>query len=135
MQVKDLDGVLHKWHLTGNISKGKILNKSSFHLRARQLISSLYPTMQLLEEVTIPLRKNETLYLDFYLPLKKLCVEVHGEQHYKFIPFYHSTQLSFLKSQKRDREKEEWCSINDIQFVALPHFEDDAQWMERLKNA
>lgn len=134
MQVIDLDNNHHTWHLTGNIARGKIYNKSSFHLKARELLSGLFPTLQLLEEVSIPLRKGETLYLDFYLPLKKMCVEVHGEQHYKFVPFYHSNMLSFLKAQKRDREKAEWCNINNIRYVTLPHFENNEQWMNRITN-
>lgn len=132
MQIKDLDGVVHNWNLTGNMARGKITNKSSFHLKARDIITQHYPTLQILEEVPINLRKSETLYLDFYLPLKKLCVEVHGEQHYKFIAFYHNNLLSFLKSQKRDREKQEWCESNGIQYVVFPHFENEDQWLERL---
>ena len=102
MLVKDLDGNSHNWLLTGNMAKGRITNRSSYHLAARHAITSVFPTLQVLEEVPIPLRKTETLYLDFYLPLKKICFEVHGEQHYKFIPFYHNNILNFLKSQKRD---------------------------------
>lgn len=135
MQVKDLDGIPHNWHLTGNMAHGKISNKSTLHLGARELITNHFPTLQILEEVPITLRKSETLYLDFYLPLKKLCVEVHGEQHYKFVSFYHNNMLTFLKSQKRDREKQEWCEINGIKYIVFPHYEDNDQWLERLNNA
>jgi hypothetical protein len=135
MQIKDLDGLIHNWQLTGNMARGKINNRSSFHLKARELITDHFPTLQILEEVPIQLRRSETLYLDFYLPLKKLCVEVHGEQHYKFVSFYHNNMLSFLKSQKRDREKEEWCDINNIKYIVLPHYEDETQWIERLNHA
>jgi hypothetical protein len=134
MQVKDLDGNIHNWHLTGNMAHGKISNKSSLHLKTRALINTMFPTLQVLEEVPIPLRKSETLYLDFYLPLKKLCVEVHGEQHYKFVSFYHSNMLSFLKSQKRDREKQEWCEINSIRYLAFPYHENEIEWQRRLEN-
>jgi hypothetical protein len=121
MLVTDLDGNNSNWLLTGNMAKGKVSNKSSYHLFARSLISELYPTLQLLEEVPVTVRRGETMFLDFYLPLKKICVEVHGEQHYKFIPFYHNTMLNFLKSQKRDRDKKEWCEINSIQYIELPY--------------
>lgn len=135
MQIKDLDGVAHQWHLTGNMAHGKTINKSSLHLAAREILTNIFPTMQLLEEVPIQLRKGEILYLDFYLPLKKMCIEVHGEQHYKFVSFYHHNMLAFIKSQKRDREKEEWCDINNIKYIALPHYENKAEWMEKLTNA
>jgi hypothetical protein len=135
MLVKDLDGNSHNWQLTGNMAKGRVSNRSSLHLATRYIIAQNYPTLQILEEVPIPLRKNETLYLDFYLPLKKVCVEVHGEQHYKFVPFYHSTVLNFLKSQKRDREKEEWCEINNIKHIILRYNENESEWIERITNA
>lgn len=134
MQVKDLDGNIHSWHLTGNMAKGKVDNRSSLHLQARELLSSVFPTLQLLEEVPIPLRKSETLYLDFYLPLKKTCVEVHGEQHYRFVQFYHNTMLGYLRSQKRDREKEEWCNNNGVSYIVFPYNETVEEWKKRLIN-
>lgn len=135
MQVKDLDGNSHNWLLTGNMAHGKIANRSSFHLRAREIITKIFPTLQILEEVPIPIRRSETLYLDFYLPLKKVCIEVHGEQHYKFVAFYHHNMLNFLKSQKRDKEKLEWCEQNNISYIELPYSENDEQWIERINNA
>lgn len=134
MQVYDLDGNINAWNLTGYISKGKINAKSSLHINARKLLSSIFPTLQILEEVPIQIRKSETLYLDFYLPLKKLCIETHGEQHYKFVSFYHSNKLNFLKSQRRDREKEEWCSINNIKYIALPYDKDIEKWRSIITN-
>lgn len=128
MNVKDLDGNSGVWHLTGNIVKGSVENKSSYHLEARKLLKKIYPTMQVLEEVPISPRKSETLYLDFYIPLIKKCIEVHGEQHYKFIPYYHSNKLGFLKAQKRDKDKEEWCNINGIKYVPLMFNQDLSTW-------
>lgn len=133
MLVKDLDGNNHNWMLTGNMAKGKITNKSSYHLRARSVIAEAFPTLQILEEVPIPLRKNETLYLDFFLPLNKICIEVHGEQHYKFIPYYHQNILNFLKSQKRDREKQEWCENNGIKYISLPYNKEN-EWKDSIVN-
>lgn len=127
MQVKSLDGIVSTLNLKGGISKGSSLNKSALHLEARNLIKKLYPTMQILEEITIYPKKNEVMYLDFYIPLLKKCVEVHGEQHYKFIPFYHNNILSFVKAQKRDRDKKEWCSINGIDYCELP-FNQTQNW-------
>lgn len=134
MQIKTLDGSIQNWQLTGHFAHARLNNKSSLHTMAREILKTQYPTLQILEEVPIPLKKGEILYLDFYLPLKKLCVEVHGEQHYKFVPFYHSNQLNFLKSQKRDREKKEWCILNSIKHVVLAYNEKDSEWTERLKN-
>lgn len=134
MNIRTLDGNLVKWNLVGNLSKSSKY-KSEPHLKARQLLIELFPTLQILEEVSAPIKKSETLYLDFYLPLKKYCIEVHGEQHYKFVPFYHTNILGFVKAKKRDQEKQEWCEINNITYIELPHNESIDQWKERVLNA
>lgn len=134
MNILGLDGKSSYWKLSGNITKNTI-NKSSLHIKARELLNKLFPTLQVLEEVSIPIRKSETLYLDFYLPLKKTCVEVHGEQHYKFVQFYHNTFLGFVKSKKRDTDKKEWCELNNIQYVDLPFNETETEWEKRILDA
>lgn len=132
MNTIDLDDNIQKWSLKGHIAKGSRQNKSGLHLKARKLIKECFPTLQILEEVGAPIRKNETLYLDFYLPLSKTCIEVHGEQHYKFVGFYHSNTLGFLKHKKRDQQKKEWCEKNDIKYVELPYSESEEDWRTRL---
>lgn len=134
MQVKTIDGHSLNWQLTGHYAHAKLSNKSSLHILARQLISTQYPTLQVLEEVPIPVRKSESYFLDFYIPILKTAIEVHGEQHYKFVSFYHSSQLGFLKSQKRDREKREWCDINNIKYIELSYNESQDQWSEKIRS-
>ena len=51
---------IQKWSLKGHIAKGSRLNKSGLHLKARKLIKECFPTLQILEEVGAPIRKNET---------------------------------------------------------------------------
>ena len=133
MNVKDLDGNVNSWHITGNIVKDSITTKSSYHLTARAMLRKIYPTMQILEEVTIHPRRSETLFLDFYIPLIKTCVEIHGEQHYKFVPHYHANKLAFLKAQKRDKDKKEWCDINGIKYLELA-FDKQNEWEKIIVN-
>lgn len=134
MNIVTLDGDTKKWSLLGTISKNQ-QNKSSLHIKARDLLVELFPTLQILEEVPASIRKSEMLYLDFYLPLKKYCIEVHGEQHYKLVSFYHQNLIGFLKSKKRDNDKKEWCELNSIKYIELPYNEDEKKWRERIINA
>ena len=133
MQVVDLDGNINKWQLIGNIAHGTQQNKSSLHLKARDLIKHCFPTLQILEEVPVCVRKNETLYLDFYLPLPKKCIEVHVEQHYKFNRFFHHTTLGFIRHKKRDQAKKDWCELNNIDYIELP-FDQIDTWSQILIN-
>jgi len=133
MQVVDLDGNSSYWHITGGSAKASRINKSSFHLKARDLIKTIYPTMKVLEEIPVYIHRSDIAYLDFYIPLIKVCLEVHGEQHYKFTPFYHVNMMAFLKAQKRDRDKKEWCSINNIRMIELPYNQLDT-WEGLIKD-
>ena len=128
MQVYDLDGNIYNWTFRGNVANGSITRKSSYHLKARDMLHRLLPTMQILEEVKINVHKSQIMFLDFYIPLIKTCIEVHGEQHYKFVAHYHSNQLAFLQSQKRDREKQEWCELNKIKYISLPYDNTESEW-------
>lgn len=134
MQIKTLDGQIQNWQLTGHFSHAKIDNKSGLHLKARQLLKTCFPTLQILEEVPVPIKRSENYYIDFYIPMLKTAIEVHGEQHYKFVQFYHNNHLGFLKSQKRDREKREWCELNSIRYIELPFVESEEEWQNRVKS-
>ncbi len=130
MQIRDLDGNMIKWHPKETGSKDTRA-KSGLHEKARELISAKYPTLQFLEEVQIPIRRNQYLYLDFYNSLTKTAYEVHGEQHYKFVPHFHNNAQGFIKHKKRDAEKELWCEQNGITLVVLACHELE-QWKEQI---
>lgn len=68
------------------------------------------------------------------MPSISLAVEVHGKQHYEFVPFFHKTKADFLLARKRDRDKLEWCNLNDVTLVTLPHDEED-QWKSLISSA
>ena len=132
MIVKDLEGNDHNWSLLGKI-KNLRKNISGLHKKANELLIQLYPTIPILQEVDIPLRRTETLYLDFYIPLLKKAIEVHGEQHYKFVAHFHNNAMGFIRHKKRDKEKQEWCFLNGIEYIELPYNESLEQWTHRIK--
>ena len=107
-KVIDLENISSNWKISGHIpnnNDGRA--RSKYHLKARNLLRQTFPTCQILEEVPIKVRRAETLYLDFFIPLHDLCIEVHGEQHYRFVKFYHKTKLGFAQARKRDKKKVE----------------------------
>jgi hypothetical protein len=119
MNTRDLDGRTIKWRPTGLSTKDQ-RPKSSLHKLAKEMLHKKYPTMQILEEVSVPLRARQTVYLDFYCPMTNRAYEVHGEQHYKFVSRFHADAAAFAKQQARDRDKREWCDINGITLTELP---------------
>ena len=91
------------------------------------------PTVQVMEEVLVPLTRYEKGYFDFYINTLKLVVEVHGQQHYKFNSLFHSSAQDFVNQKKKDRRKQEWCEYNNITYVELPYNEDTDKWKLRIQ--
>ncbi len=110
--------------------------RSSYHKLARELLKAAFPLDQIKEEVFLPGCPG-ALYLDFFLPLRRLAVEVQGEQHYRYVPHFHGQQIErgFVQAQKRDRDKKEFCNINAIAFIEFPYSESELEWRERLGHA
>ena len=119
--VYDVEGNQIEWKVKGQEITVDKRSRSALHKQARIVISDRFPALRIIEEVPIPVRPKQTLFLDFYLPLRKLAIEVHGEQHYKYIAHFYKTPLAFAKQRRRDREKVEWCEQNGIEMVILPY--------------
>lgn len=129
MNIIGFDGKLHKFNYIKNKSRKHRSGKSSYHLLAREILLKVYPSYQFYEEVTLPgskkpARKN-LLYADFFIPEIMTIIEVHGEQHYKFCPIFHKDKMAFFKGLVRDKDKKEWCEINNIKYIELKYNEKD----------
>lgn len=66
------------------------------------------------------LRLVETrLTFDFFNANKKIAIEVQGQQHTKFIPFFHGNRNKFLQQLKRDSKKYDFCEMNGIKLIEI----------------
>ena len=61
------------------------------------------------------------LELDCYSPDLNLAVEYNGQQHYKFIPFFHKNKESFYNQKYRDELKRRMCKDNMITLIEVPY--------------
>jgi hypothetical protein len=133
MKVRDLEGNISTWKLTGQIvTATDKRSRSKLHVKARKILYEMFPTMKILEEVPINPRGNKTQYLDFYINQIKLAVEVHGQQHYKFNTMFHASARDFLNQKKNDADKQEWCWLNNITHIELPYNEDIEEWKNKI---
>lgn len=105
---------------------------STLHITARGILKTQYPTVKILEEVNIPITRRRTLYLDFYIPLYNLAIEVDGQQHYKYTKFFHGSKRKFRKSVDNDYLKEQFCDINGITLIRFKYNESIDRWRELL---
>ena len=133
MKIRDLNNDIHKWNLQGYVVRANEQRpRSKLHLAARNILIEMFPTVQILEEVLIPITRNERGYLDFYINTLKLAVEVHGQQHYKFNSLFHTSAQDSANQRKKDRRKQEWCEYNNITYLELPYNESIEEWKTRI---
>lgn len=116
------------------LSNKKRIVCSEHHLRARKLLKEIFPLELIFEEVALPgSSAKKQLFADFYIHSIKLMIEVNGEQHYSKNSFFHKNHADFIKGKLRDKDKQNWCEINNISLVVLPYMENDDEWRKRIE--
>lgn len=93
-------------------------SKSQFQNEVGSVILERWPNDVLLEEFFVP---GEGIYLDYFLPRPKVVIEADGRQHSEFVPFFHGTKSAFKEAQARDDRKTQFCKINGIKLIRVPH--------------
>lgn len=109
--------------------KGEAECRSKFQWMVGQKIDAVFYNEIVLEEFYIP---KEGLFIDFFLPRKLVAVEAHGNQHFQFNKFFHSSDGSFQKSIQRDNKKTAWCEINKIKLIIIRHNDNENVVMNKL---
>jgi hypothetical protein len=81
---------------------------------------------------------GQNLELDCYNENLKLAVEYNGEQHYKFIPYFHSNKDSFYNLKYRDEIKKQLCEQEGVKLIVVPYtvkLDDIEKYIEqKIKN-
>jgi hypothetical protein len=118
MKMFDIDGEFISVDVRPSSYPIKSKSKSSLQGKVGQYLIERFPRNNILEEFTIP---NSRLSIDFFISDLGLAIEIDGEQHSKFIPFFHGdkNQLKFAGQIKRDIKKEQWCEINGFTLIRI----------------
>lgn len=64
---------------------------------------------------------NFNCELDCYNEELKLAVEYNGQQHYKFVPYFHKNKEAFYNMRYRDELKKRMCHDNDVVLIEVPY--------------
>jgi len=67
---------------------------------------------------------NTRLELDIFIPMRFLAIEIQGEQHVNYTPFFHKTYKHFQDQQKRDKEKQDLCYGQGITLIEVFSVDD-----------
>ena len=137
MKVVGMNGREYRIDLKKYIVRGDDTKKrSSYHLRARDILRETFKGYSVLEEVKLPGSRNPSkksaLFLDFLIPSVMIGFEVHGKQHYEFCSFFHKTKAGFYGHKRRDAIKKEWCEINEVTLVEFSYLDSDEEWRDKI---
>ncbi|WP_352223543.1 hypothetical protein [Bacillus sp. SM2101] len=64
---------------------------------------------------------------DFYLPLERIIVEVHGLQHYEKVHIFHRGHKTFEDEKLNDRNKEEYAKEMGCKYLVVDYREHNPQ--------
>lgn len=103
--------------------------KSKFQFNTGKVIDDTFPGEIVLEEFYVP---GDRLYIDFFIPRRRLAIEAHGNQHYKYSAFFHGDVEGFKRSQARDKKKILWCTHNEIRLVVVRQSDDYEEIVNKL---
>jgi len=71
-----------------------------------------------------PITNGNAMELDCFNEELQLACEYQGEQHYRFIPYFHKNKDSFYNQKYRDELKKELCKKNNIYLIQVPYYEN-----------
>lgn len=92
-------------------------SRSQSQFRLGELIRLVYGlNAMILEEFPVI---GTRMSLDFYLPHHGIAFEFQGRQHTEYVHHFHRDQKTFDRQLARDREKRQWCILNDIDLVEV----------------
>lgn len=72
--------------------------------------------------ININSRDIKYIRFDFYLPDLNIAIEYDGEQHFMPVSRFGGEE-QFLKTQARDKFKNEYCKNNNINLIRIPYYE------------
>ena len=82
--------------------------KSAIHTTVVGLCKKAFPGFTIMEEEKVQVQgQRQPLYLDVAIRELKVAIECHGEQHFKFVSFFHDSREDFVRAQGLDRVKEQ----------------------------
>lgn len=75
------------------------------------------------------------MYVDFYLIDYNVVIEYDGEQHYKFVEYFHKTIEGFEKAKARDELKEELLKQHNIIVYRIIYSDDILYKLSEILNS
>lgn len=117
---------------------------SKLHDHAYEEIRRNFPHFTIRENIRPEWLRSSNLTkleLDIYIEDIETAIEIQGQQHYVYTPYFHKSYDDFREQMRRDREKRDLCYGKGIKLVEIAEtldvkiFVDDLKEIERQKQA
>lgn len=108
-------------------------DRSDLFRKAVSVVKEVYPSDPLCAELYFEGAPTK-LYVDLYLPVRKIAIEVQGEQHFKYVRHMHSNKLKFLEAKRRDAMKKDLLELNSIVLLYF-NYNERSEWKKILIEA
>lgn len=101
-------------------------SKSIGELTIRRVLNSYFPIDEILYQYRLSVNKLslckiKTLIPDFYIKSIQAFIEFDGEQHYRFIPYFHRQYQNFVDQVNRDNYLIKYCREHYIKLLRIPY--------------
>lgn len=90
--------------------------KSKFQFNVKQFLRGYWEGDDCYEELPVV---GTLLTCDFVNFSKMIAVEADGKFHKTYVPFYHKNRMGFLKSLKRDQQKDAWLRTIGFKIIRI----------------
>jgi hypothetical protein len=101
-------------------------NRLAFQKRVLDSIADILGVSYVWEwshtEIVNP-KTGHRLYYDGYFPSHQVLVEVQGEQHYKYIPYWHQSEEAFEERKTLDALKVQWAQDRGYKVLVIKYDE------------
>jgi len=91
-------------------------SKSNIQFNAKQFLKEYWSNHVVFEEFPVA---GTRLRFDFYNANKNVAIEINGQQHVKFVPFFHKRRSNFVSQIRRDQQKIDFCELNSIKLIEI----------------
>ena len=103
-------------------------NRSNGHTAIQNILLNEWVGYDAWQEVPLKylVQTDSIMFIDWYIPSLKLCIELQGQQHYKATSFSsHESaidrEFGFIASKNRDRLKANLLRENGFLFMEIPY--------------
>ena len=92
-------------------------SRSKIQFEVKKFLKEFWSKKIVFEEFPVAGTK---LSLDLFNANDSIAIEVQGQQHTKYTPFFHGkNKINYIDQLRRDKQKLDFCNLNNIKLIEV----------------